>query len=341
MPGQLREAGVALAQVAAGQGGHLLAVAEQHGVEPGQALDQKHGHGGGRFQGAVGGEVHHGFVALVADAREHRQGKSPHGRRQAILVEGHQIGPAAAAPDDDHGVELPAPRPHRIQRRPDAGRGLVALHGGRKQREGKVVGRLLQLLYEVLKPRRGGRRDDGQSLRGQGQRQLLLAFEQAFFGQQPQRFQPQQRQFAHGVARVEGHHVEAQAVLLVETHLHPQQQLQAGAQGLARLLLEGRRQLLVALAPERGAGLGLHGQAAAVGGLLGEGEVAVRAGKAGHRELGYFGHHPVGVGQLLLQGLAHLAQQLGQAQRGRGAERLDVGATVVERHGAQGTGATG
>ena len=147
----------------------------------------------------------------------------------------------------------------------------------------KSYGASSQLLHKILKAGRRGRGNNRQPLRGQRQRQQLLALQQAFFFQLAQRFQAQQGQLAHGVARVDGHHVEAQAVLLVKAHLHPQQQLEAGAQRLAGGALKGRRQLLVALAPERGAGLGLEGRAAAVGGLLGEGEVAVGAGKARQR----------------------------------------------------------
>ena len=105
--------------------------------------------------------------------------------------------------------------------------------------------------------------------------------------------------------------------------------------------LESRGQLLVALAPDGGPGLGLELGPAGGGVLVGEGEVAVRPAGAGQGEVRNFGHHPVGVGEPLTQRLAHPGQQLAQGQGGgrqsgpggRGGRRKPrFGAAVVERH---------
>ena len=172
---QAAELGGLLLHLLLGQLPDAAAVAFQRRFEAGQPLDEVGGHGGGRFQGQVGRQVHHGLVALVADAGEHGQRKRAHGRRQPEIIEGQQIGLRAPAPDNDHGLELAAPGPDGVEGGPDAGRRAFALHGGREQGEGEIVGRFLELLHEILPAGRRGRGNNGHPLHPDGQRQPASA----------------------------------------------------------------------------------------------------------------------------------------------------------------------
>ena len=244
--------------------------------------------------------VEHALIALMAYARDDRQGEVGHILRKVEGVEAREVGGAATTAYYHHHIETVHLFEDGIEGADDALLHLLALHDGGEESRGEGEALLIvgQLVREVAISRCGRAGDDGDALgKGRdGQRRVIVYH--APPTQLLQDFLTATRHITNGERGVDVLHYPREAILLMEIGLHLQQHLHAGMERLTRSPDEPWRETHPAIGPATGTGLRYGGVAEVV--FLHKFHIAMAATLA---EAGNLGQDPQRVGKSYLYGL--------------------------------------
>ena len=261
----------------------------------------------------MGHHVRHARILVVADARQHGERELGDVGAETVGVEAVEVAGRAAAPDEDHGVELPDALGHGAERRDDGLLGGIALHEGVEELRAEGIGTLRQLLAEVLIAGSVGARDHRDALHDRGQRRFAVHLPDPLALQAGDGLLTLTLHVAQRVGGVDVGDLERKAVEFVVGDRRAGQDADAGSELAAGLRLEVGGHARIGRTPDDGPRLGQRH--AVVTPFLDQFEVAVA--RVVDLQFGDFGADPERQRELLVKALLHESLQLHEGDMGR------------------------